>query len=89
MVHAERGDWLIIERAAIGQPPRRGLIVGVRSVDGAPLYRVRWGGNGHISLISPGPDARVVKATDARLGRTGKAARNSRHRFWRHWRRRP
>ncbi|MPY83969.1 MAG: DUF1918 domain-containing protein [Actinophytocola sp.] len=88
MVHAERGDWLIIERAAIGQPPRRGLIVGVRSVDGSPLYRVRWGGNGHVSLISPGPDARVVKAADARLGRTGRSIRNSPRRRWWRWRRR-
>lgn len=90
-MRAERGDWLIIERVNVGQSPRRGLIVAVRSVGGSPLYRVRWGGNGHTSLIAPGPDARIVKAADVRRAGSGSSVRTSarsHRRPWWRWRRR-
>ncbi|MQA61631.1 MAG: DUF1918 domain-containing protein [Actinophytocola sp.] len=83
-LRAERGDWLIIERAGVGQPPRTGLIVGVRSPGGAPPYVIRWG-VGHTTLMFPGPDARVVPAAavnGAKRARTRRPARPSRLRQW-------
>lgn len=80
-LRAARGDWIVIERAGIGQPARKGLIVGVRSVDGSPPYLVRWAGHGHTSLMFPGPDARVVSARAARRPALRLSSRLSR--IWR------
>lgn len=41
-MRAKVGDWLIVERVAVGQEPLRGLITEVRSDDAAPPYVVRW-----------------------------------------------
>lgn len=76
-MRAARGDWLIIERAGIGQPPRKGQIVGVRSRDGSPPYVVRWAGYGHTSLLFPGPDARIISS------RTVKRSNGLVARIWR------
>lgn len=87
-MRAERGDWLIIERAGVGQSPRTGRIVAVPSGDGSPPYRVLWAGSGHISLMFPGPDARLVRAGEvngsaaARLKGSVRPAGRS-ERFWR------
>lgn len=61
-MRAGRGDWIVIERPGVGQPPRKGRIVGVRSQDGSPPYVVRWAGYGHTTLLFPGPDARILRA---------------------------
>jgi hypothetical protein len=59
-MHAESGDWLVIERAGVGQEARRGLILAVPSGTGTPPYRVRWLDNEHEALVFPGPDAYVL-----------------------------
>lgn len=59
-MHAKPGDWLVVEKAGIGQEARRGRIEEVRSNDGAPPYRVRWLDTGHEALVFPGPDAHVL-----------------------------
>lgn len=79
-MRAERGDWLIIERASVDQAPRKGLILDVTSPEGLPPFLVRWGGNGYTSLVVPGPDARIVKRAEKR--RRHSAARRS-PRWWR------
>lgn len=81
-MRAQCGDWLIIERASVDQAPRKGLIIGVATPDGLPPFRVRWGGNGYVSLVVPGPDARIVKRAAARRGRFRPASRRS-ARWWR------
>lgn len=58
-MHAQPGDWLIVERADIDHEARRGLIEEVRTADGTPPYVVRWLDNGHEALVFPGPDAHV------------------------------
>ncbi len=59
-MHAQPGDWLIIERADVDHEARRGLIEEVRSAEGGPPYRVRWSDTGREGLVFPGPDARVM-----------------------------
>jgi hypothetical protein len=59
-MHAETGDWLVIEQASLDHEPRRGLITEVHSKDGTPPYKVRWMDTGHIALVFPGPDAHIV-----------------------------
>lgn len=81
-LRASRGDWLVIERAGVGQAARRGLIVGVRSQDGSPPYVVRWAGYGHTTLMFPGPDARVLSAREAERSRTALRSNGPVSRFW-------
>lgn len=59
-MRAKVGDWLIVERAAVGQEPLRGLITEVRSDDGTPPYVVRWTDDDHTAFVFPGPDAHVL-----------------------------
>lgn len=59
-MHAKVGDWLVVNRATVGQEPLRGLIIEVRSADGSPPYVVRWTDDDHTALIFPGPDAQVM-----------------------------
>ncbi|GAA5129833.1 DUF1918 domain-containing protein [Haloechinothrix salitolerans] len=81
-MRAERGDWLIIERASVDQAPRKGVILDVGTPDGLPPFLVRWGGNGYTSLVVPGPDARIVKRAAASRQR-----RRTQRRVPRWWRR--
>lgn len=62
-MHAQSGDWLIIEGGANGGPTRRGLIEEVHSSDGAPPYLVHWTDTGHRALVFPGPDSYVLSST--------------------------
>jgi hypothetical protein len=39
----------------------------VLSKDGQPPYRVRWTTDDHISVVFPGPDARVVTTEELDL----------------------
>lgn len=59
-MRAHEGDWLVVDRATIGQEPLRGLITEVRSEDGRPPYLVRWTDDDHTALVFPGPDAHVL-----------------------------
>lgn len=81
-LRASRGDWLVIERAGVGQAARRGLIVGVRSPDGSPPYVVRWAGYGHTTLMFPGPDARVLSAREVERARSALRSDGPLARFW-------
>lgn len=59
-MHANTGDWLIVETSTADRHHLRGRIEEVLSEDGTPPYRVRWTNNDHLSVVFPGPDARVV-----------------------------
>lgn len=63
---AEAGDWLVVEGTTLQQHRREGLITEVRTADGAPPYLVRWRDTDHVTLVFPGPDARVETAEEHR-----------------------
>jgi hypothetical protein len=56
---AQIGDWVVIEGATLDIPRRQGQIVEVLHADGSPPYRVRWVDDDHLSLVFPGPGARI------------------------------
>lgn len=60
-MHAEVGDWLVVESQVEGLHARRAQIIAVHSSTGEPPYTVRWP-DGRESLVFPGPDARVEPA---------------------------
>jgi hypothetical protein len=60
-MHADVGDWLVINSHTEGRPVRRAAIVGT-GTNGQPPYRVRWTDTDHEGLVFPGPDAEVVSA---------------------------
>jgi hypothetical protein len=77
-MHANPGDWLVVEKAGIGEETRRGRIEEVRSTDGAPPYLVRWLDTDHEALVFPGSDAHVLTQDEsdaARARAAGRAAR--------------
>jgi hypothetical protein len=53
------GDRIVIHGHHIGEPDRDAEIVEVRGENGEPPFVVRWGDDGHQSLLLPGPDASV------------------------------
>lgn len=59
-MHAQPGDWLVVERADVDHERRTGQITAVRSADGSPPYEVIWADDDHTALVFPGPDARVL-----------------------------
>lgn len=58
-MRAHPGDRLVLEGVHAGSPRRVGIITEVRGVDGSPPYLVRWLDNDHVTLVFPGPEARV------------------------------
>ncbi|MEU2337902.1 pyridoxamine 5'-phosphate oxidase family protein [Streptomyces sp. NPDC013172] len=59
-MRAHLGDQLVIETpAATGAARRDGEIVGLHHDDGTPPYDVRWSDTDQVTLVFPGPDARV------------------------------
>ncbi|WP_077797028.1 pyridoxamine 5'-phosphate oxidase family protein [Streptomyces sp. JHA26] len=58
-MYAHLGDRLVVETPADGVGRRVGEIVGLRHDDGTPPYDVRWSDTGDVTLVFPGPDARV------------------------------
>ncbi|MFE7750731.1 DUF1918 domain-containing protein [Streptomyces sp. NPDC057428] len=56
---ARVGDRLMVGGAVVGDEGRDGEIVGVHHADGSPPFDVRWSDTGKVSLVFPGPDARV------------------------------
>lgn len=74
-MHAQPGDWLVVEARDIAHHARRAQIISVHSPAGEPPYRVRWTDDGHEGLVVPGPDTHVVTAAaqadiDARAANT-------------------
>lgn len=61
-MNAKTGDWLVMKGRTNEHHEQRGLIVDVRSPDGAPPYVVRWLQTGGEALVFPGPDAVIVTA---------------------------
>ncbi|MGH3475648.1 MAG: DUF1918 domain-containing protein, partial [Nocardioidaceae bacterium] len=58
-MRAQVGDELIIDSRQVGLARRDGEILEVRGVNGEPPYLVRWSDDGRVTLVFPGPDARV------------------------------
>jgi hypothetical protein len=58
-MHAEVGNWLVVEGLTDASTRRQGQIVAIDHTDGTPPYWVRWLDDDHRSLVFPGPDARV------------------------------
>ncbi|MEU7058006.1 pyridoxamine 5'-phosphate oxidase family protein [Streptomyces sp. NPDC046197] len=58
-MHAQPGDFLVVESPVTGITRRNGEIVGLHHEDGTPPYDVRWSDTGEITLVFPGPDAHV------------------------------
>ncbi|MFG3490567.1 DUF1918 domain-containing protein [Streptomyces sp. NPDC047972] len=56
---AHIGDRLIVGGATVGDEGRDGEIVGLHHVDGTPPFDVRWSDTGRVTMVFPGPDARV------------------------------
>lgn len=56
---ARVGDRLIVGGATVGDEGRDGEIVALHHPDGTPPFDVQWSDTGRITLVFPGPDARV------------------------------
>ncbi|MFE1270182.1 MULTISPECIES: DUF1918 domain-containing protein [unclassified Streptomyces] len=56
---ARVGDRLIIGGATVGDEGRDGEIVALHHEDGTPPFDVCWSDTGRVTLVFPGPDARV------------------------------
>lgn len=56
---ARVGDRLIVGGSTVGDEGRDGEIVGLHHADGTPPFDVRWSDTGRVTLVFPGPDARV------------------------------
>ncbi|GAA0448558.1 DUF1918 domain-containing protein [Streptomyces olivaceiscleroticus] len=58
-MRAQLGDELVVESPTTGSRLRAGEIVGLHHADGSPPYDVRWSDTGQVTLVHPGPDARI------------------------------
>lgn len=56
-MNAQPGDRLMMDGE---DGDREAVILESRHRDGSPPYVVRWLSDGHISLVFPGPYARIV-----------------------------
>ena len=61
-MHAEVGDWLIVNSHTEDRHARRGLILSVGS-GGAPPYGVKWIDQEREVVFFPGPDAEIISAS--------------------------
>lgn len=59
-MRAHPGDWLVVETSTLDRSSVRGRIEDVTGPNGEPPFRVRWTEDDHVSIVFPGPDARVV-----------------------------
>jgi hypothetical protein len=62
---AHVGDRLVLEGTHVGDHRRVGVIMEVRSEDGAPPYVVHWLDDDHEAFVFPGADSRVEPETRA------------------------
>jgi hypothetical protein len=65
---AKRGDRLVVASSQLDHPPAVGEILEVHGSEGDPPFLVRWDGDGHETLVFPGPDARVITPESAGRG---------------------
>jgi hypothetical protein len=63
-MRANVGDLLVVP----GRERRTGLVIRVVGQDGAPPYVVKWQGDGHIAMVTPGPYARIVPPSEGTPG---------------------
>ncbi|HEY5223095.1 MAG TPA: DUF1918 domain-containing protein [Microbacteriaceae bacterium] len=61
-MQAATGERILIRGKTVDNPDRHGEILEVRGEDGAPPYLVRFD-DGHETLIYPGPDCVVERAS--------------------------
>ncbi|MGW0980978.1 DUF1918 domain-containing protein [Streptomyces xiamenensis] len=76
-MQARAGDRMVTHGRTVGQEDRISEVVEVLGADGAPPYRVR-SGDGHETVLSPGPDTVVEHTAHGRTDGRGKGGR-------RHW----
>ena len=57
------GDRIVLEAAGPEEHRRVGVITVVCGDDGGPPYHVRWLDDGRVTLIFPGPRARIERPT--------------------------
>lgn len=70
-MHADVGNWLVVQGRVLDAPPRIGRIVEVAHPDGSPPYVVRWTDDDRTSVVVPGSDATVSVEPPVRAGRAG------------------
>ncbi|ALE77976.1 DNA-binding protein [Pseudonocardia sp. AL041005-10] len=58
-MHAQVGDWVVIEGRYLDDRRRQGRIIEVLHADGTPPYRVRWVEDDHETLVFSGPEAHI------------------------------
>ena len=59
VLHASRGDRIVIRGHHVGEISRDAEILDVLGPNGTPPYVVRWEDNGRVSRLYPGSDAFV------------------------------
>ena len=74
-VKAAVGDQVIVRSRTVDSPVRDGEIVEVQGRDGEPPYLVRWG-DGHTSLLFPGPDTQVQHVKAAKAAKAAKKGKS-------------
>lgn len=57
-------DFIVTSTSRIDHSLRRGEILEVRGLNGAPPYLVRWIDGGQMALVYPGPDAIIEPQAD-------------------------
>ncbi|MFI0724141.1 DUF1918 domain-containing protein [Streptomyces sp. NPDC021224] len=72
-MHAEVGDWIVVEALHLDGPRRRGQIVGLEHPDGSPPYVVRWTEDDRETVFFPGPEAHLAPADGRRFADDGHA----------------
>jgi hypothetical protein len=58
-MRAKVGDLLVVP----GPEVRTGRVIRVLGQDGAPPYVIKWQGDGHIAMVTPGEYSRIVPAS--------------------------
>lgn len=71
-MHAEIGDWIVVEALHLDGPRRRGQIVGLEHPDGTPPYVVRWTEDDRETVFFPGPEAHLAPADGRRFADDGR-----------------
>ena len=69
-MEAHVGDHVVVEGTKVGQARRRGEVMELLPGAGGTRLRVRWEGDDHESVISPGPDCRVEEGEGGGIDRT-------------------
>jgi hypothetical protein len=62
-MEAQVGDKVEVPGTRVDHTVRQGEILEIRGSDGAPPYLVRWLDTGQVSLVFPGPDARILSGS--------------------------